>query len=88
MNTVNLTVNGKSVSANIQPRTHLADFLRETQNLSHPCPSESSVAKPLLRPSRLYDHALRQSLTTLVSRRLGISLLFYFIIDRTSYFFL
>jgi carbon-monoxide dehydrogenase small subunit len=34
MNTVNLTVNGKSVSANIQPRTHLADFLRETQNLT------------------------------------------------------
>jgi carbon-monoxide dehydrogenase small subunit len=34
MNTVNLTVNGKSVSANIQPRMHLADFLRETQNLT------------------------------------------------------
>ena len=34
MNTVNLTVNGKPVSANIQPRTHLADFLRETQNLT------------------------------------------------------
>lgn len=34
MNTVNLTVNGKPVSASIQPRTHLADFLRETQNLT------------------------------------------------------
>ena len=34
MNSVNLTVNGKLVSANIQPRTHLADFLRETQNLT------------------------------------------------------
>jgi aerobic carbon-monoxide dehydrogenase small subunit len=34
MNTVNLTVNGKSVTANIQPRMHLADFLRETQNLT------------------------------------------------------
>jgi carbon-monoxide dehydrogenase small subunit len=34
MNTVNLTVNGKSVSADIQPRMHLADFLRETQNLT------------------------------------------------------
>ena len=34
MNSVNLTVNGKPVSANIQPRTHLADFLRETQNLT------------------------------------------------------
>jgi carbon-monoxide dehydrogenase small subunit len=34
MNTVNLTVNGKLVSANIQPRMHLADFLRETQNLT------------------------------------------------------
>ena len=34
MNTINLTVNGKPVSANIQPRTHLADFLRETQNLT------------------------------------------------------
>jgi carbon-monoxide dehydrogenase small subunit len=34
MSTVNLTVNGKSVSAKIQPRMHLADFLRETQNLT------------------------------------------------------
>jgi carbon-monoxide dehydrogenase small subunit len=34
MNTVNLTVNGKSVSASIEPRMHLADFLRETQNLT------------------------------------------------------
>jgi aerobic carbon-monoxide dehydrogenase small subunit len=34
MNTVNLTVNGKLVSATIQPRTHLADFLRETLNLT------------------------------------------------------
>jgi carbon-monoxide dehydrogenase small subunit len=34
MNTVNLTVNGKAVSADIQPRMHLADFLRETQNLT------------------------------------------------------
>jgi carbon-monoxide dehydrogenase small subunit len=34
MNTVNLTVNGRSLSANIQPRMHLADFLRETQNLT------------------------------------------------------
>lgn len=34
MNTVSLTVNGKPVSANVQPRTHLADFLRETQNLT------------------------------------------------------
>lgn len=34
MSTVNLIVNGKPVSADIQPRTHLADFLRETQNLT------------------------------------------------------
>jgi aerobic carbon-monoxide dehydrogenase small subunit len=34
MTTVSLTVNGKPVSANVQPRTHLADFLRETQNLT------------------------------------------------------
>lgn len=34
MNLVNLTVNGKSASASVQPRTHLADFLRETQNLT------------------------------------------------------
>jgi carbon-monoxide dehydrogenase small subunit len=34
MNLVSLTVNGKSVSASIQPRTHLADFVRETQNLT------------------------------------------------------
>ncbi len=34
MNFVSLTVNGKSVSASVQPRTHLADFVRETQNLT------------------------------------------------------
>jgi aerobic carbon-monoxide dehydrogenase small subunit len=34
MTTVSLTVNGKPVSADVQPRTHLADFLRETQNLT------------------------------------------------------
>ncbi|MEH2509554.1 carbon-monoxide dehydrogenase small subunit [Nitrobacteraceae bacterium AZCC 1564] len=34
MNLVSLTVNGKSVSASVQPRTHLADFVRETQNLT------------------------------------------------------
>ena len=34
MNTVSLTLNGKQVSANVQPRTHLADFVRETQNLT------------------------------------------------------
>lgn len=34
MTLVSLTVNGKSASASIQPRTHLADFVRETQNLT------------------------------------------------------
>lgn len=34
MNTVNLNVNGKPVSVNVEPRLHLADFLRETQNLT------------------------------------------------------
>lgn len=34
MSRVTLTVNGKGVSADVQPRTHLADFLRETQNLT------------------------------------------------------
>ncbi|MBA3447329.1 MAG: 2Fe-2S iron-sulfur cluster binding domain-containing protein [Pseudaminobacter sp.] len=34
MNMVNLTVNGKAVSAEVEPRLHLADFLRETQNLT------------------------------------------------------
>ncbi|WJR77887.1 2Fe-2S iron-sulfur cluster-binding protein [Bradyrhizobium sp. NP1] len=34
MTSVSLTVNGKQVSADVQPRTHLADFLRETQNLT------------------------------------------------------
>jgi carbon-monoxide dehydrogenase small subunit len=34
MTIVSLTVNGKPVSADVQPRTHLADFLRETQNLT------------------------------------------------------
>lgn len=34
MNIVNLTVNGKPTTATIEPRTHLADFLRETQDLT------------------------------------------------------
>lgn len=34
MNTVTLTVNGKPARADIEPRTHLADFLRDTQNLT------------------------------------------------------
>ncbi len=34
MTTVNLTVNGQETSADIEPRTHLADFLRDTQNLT------------------------------------------------------
>ena len=34
MKTINLTVNGKAVSAAVEPRTHLADFLRDTFNLT------------------------------------------------------
>ena len=34
MKTINVTVNGKSVSAQVEPRTHLADFLRDTLNLT------------------------------------------------------
>lgn len=34
MNTVNLTINGKQTSADVEPRTHLADFLRETHGLT------------------------------------------------------
>jgi carbon-monoxide dehydrogenase small subunit len=34
MNTVTLTVNGKAASAAIEPRTHLADYLREAHNLT------------------------------------------------------
>ena len=34
MKTINLTVNGKAVAASVEPRTHLADFLRETLNLT------------------------------------------------------
>jgi carbon-monoxide dehydrogenase small subunit len=34
MTPINLTVNGKAVSASVEPRTHLADFLRETLNLT------------------------------------------------------
>jgi carbon-monoxide dehydrogenase small subunit len=34
MNTCNMNVNGVPVSADIQPRTHLADFLREKLNLT------------------------------------------------------
>lgn len=34
MNTITLTVNGKPVTAGVEPRTHLADFLRETLTLT------------------------------------------------------
>jgi carbon-monoxide dehydrogenase small subunit len=34
MNTITVNVNGRAVSAQIQPRTHLADFLREKLNLT------------------------------------------------------
>jgi carbon-monoxide dehydrogenase small subunit len=34
MSTVRLTVNGRRVAAEVEPRTHLADFLRETQLLT------------------------------------------------------
>ncbi|MBZ9653169.1 xanthine dehydrogenase family Fe-S subunit [Phyllobacterium lublinensis] len=34
MNMVNLTINGKEANAACEPRTHLADFLRETHNLT------------------------------------------------------
>ncbi len=34
MSMVKLTVNGKPLSADVEPRLHLADFLRETQNLT------------------------------------------------------
>ena len=34
MRTVRLTVNGRAVSAVVEPRTHLADFLRESQLLT------------------------------------------------------
>jgi carbon-monoxide dehydrogenase small subunit len=34
MNAITLTVNGKDVAAAVEPRTHLADFLRETQGLT------------------------------------------------------
>ncbi len=34
MKTISLTVNGKAVAASVEPRTHLADFLRDTLNLT------------------------------------------------------
>ena len=34
MKTVALTVNGSVAAAAVEPRTHLADFLRETQNMT------------------------------------------------------
>jgi carbon-monoxide dehydrogenase small subunit len=34
MNPIKLTVNGKPVAASVEPRTHLADFLRDTLNLT------------------------------------------------------
>jgi carbon-monoxide dehydrogenase small subunit len=34
MKTINVTVNGKAVSASVEPRTQLADFLRDTLNLT------------------------------------------------------
>ncbi len=34
MKTIALTINGQAVTAEVEPRTHLADFIRETQNLT------------------------------------------------------
>ncbi len=34
MNAITLTLNGKRLAAAVEPRTHLADFLRETQGLT------------------------------------------------------
>lgn len=34
MTMINLTVNGRAIAAEAEPRTHLADFLREGQNLT------------------------------------------------------
>jgi len=34
MKTINLTINGQPVSAAVEPRTHLADFLREHEGLT------------------------------------------------------
>ena len=34
MTVVSMTVNGRKLSADVEPRTHLADFLRESQNLT------------------------------------------------------
>ena len=34
MNTVSLTINGAPIEASVEPRTHLADFIRESQNLT------------------------------------------------------
>jgi carbon-monoxide dehydrogenase small subunit len=34
MRPISLTINDKSVSATVEPRTHLADFLRESRNLT------------------------------------------------------
>ena len=34
MKEINLTVNGRAVSANVEPRTQLADFLRDTLDLT------------------------------------------------------
>jgi aerobic carbon-monoxide dehydrogenase small subunit len=34
MNQITLNVNGRPVSSNVEPRTHLADFLRESRNLT------------------------------------------------------
>jgi carbon-monoxide dehydrogenase small subunit len=34
MRTVTLTVNDRPVTAAVEPRTHLADFLREGRNLT------------------------------------------------------
>ncbi len=34
MTTIRLTVNGRAIEADVQPRTHLADFLREQQLLT------------------------------------------------------
>ena len=59
MTKVSLTVNGSVLSAEVEPRTHLADLLRETHNLTGThIGCEHGVAAPARCSSTARQYAL------------------------------
>jgi len=64
MKAITLTLNGKRLAAAVEPRTHLADFLRETQGLT-------GTQGVLLPPQNVDDLMLRQDVVEVAQRNTG-----------------